>query len=306
MKKIGVVLTDKSDWTAVSLIETIQKMKHEAIPIDLKEAYCTLGSNSSCEVGSAEKVNLFDIDAIVVRDLGHGTIDEIAFRSDILLQMQQYGIPLINSPQSIQIAANKYYSTYLLSKNGLPHPLTYVHQQLDHAIKTTEQLTDCILKPMFGYQGRGIKRIKNGSVLNYSGSIDMTTTPEETIQFIIDKYGIVYIQEFVESYGTDIRCFVVNNNVVGAIERTAHEKSWLSNLSQGSIAKAYNVSEDVENLACKASSIIGTDFAGIDIIIGSEGPKILEVNGTPSGAGIYRACNINVTEPIIEYLTDLL
>ena len=140
---------------------------------------------------------------------------------------------------------------------------------------------------------------------------------------------MLYIQEFIENPGRDIRIFVLGGSAIGAIYRKAVPGSWVNNLSQGGSADRCVLTDEQKELAEKASLAIGTTFAGVDIIegiwgkinkansqVGKDNPeecdekecttKILEVNGTPSGKGIYDAWGINPAEHILEYIQNIL
>ncbi|MDD4250254.1 MAG: tetrahydromethanopterin:alpha-L-glutamate ligase, partial [Methanosarcina sp.] len=130
---------------------------------------------------------------------------------------------------------------------------------------------------------------------------------------------------FIENPGRDIRAFVVGGTAIGAIYRKAAAGSWVNNLSQGGSADRCVLTDEQKEIAEKASLAVGTTFAGIDIIEGPEaqtenetkkiedgskgnkqGSRILEVNGTPSGKGIFDAWGINPAEYILEYLQNIL
>lgn len=133
---------------------------------------------------------------------------------------------------------------------------------------------------------------------------------------------MLYIQEFIENPGRDIRAFVVGGTAIGAIYRKAASGSWVNNLRQGGNADRCVLTEEQKEIAEKAAMAVGTTFAGVDIIEGltdnpgkefkihssrTEGsPQILEVNGTPSGKGIFDAWGINPAEYIIEYMENIL
>ena len=303
MKKIAIIVTDPEDWTASSLMDSVKGSGGNPVAVNLSTAQCRIDGSSTC---SAEGIDIFSMDAIIVRDIGSGTLDEMAFRSDILVQAQEMGIPVINSPESIQKAANKYYSTHLFSQAGLPHPPTRAVQDLDSAMNVVEEFRDCIIKPIFGYKGIDVLRIRHGVIIRQDGRADRSLQPENIMEQIIENRGMVYIQKFIESPGHDIRCFVVDGSLAGAILRNAQPGSWISNLSQGSTPEKYIPSEHIKKIACRAAETIGTVFSGVDIIEGPNGPVILEINATPSGAGIHRAWGINVSDHIVRYLFETL
>lgn len=52
----------------------------------------------------------------------------------------------------------------------------------------------------------------------------------------------------------------------------------------------------------KASQAVGAIYCGVDLLETTEGLKVIEVNGTPSGKGIYEALGLNVTNAIADYV----
>lgn len=57
--------------------------------------------------------------------------------------------------------------------------------------------------------------------------------------------------------GRDIRCFVVGNEVVAAIERQAKEGDFRSNLHRGGIARIADISDREREIAVKAAQTLG-------------------------------------------------
>lgn len=299
MQKIGIAITDSKDWTATALIAAAKQKNITPVTINLQTADVTIDHDVHY---SANNNDLSDLDAIIVRDVGAGTLDGVSFRFDILRQLEMNGTLIVNTPQAIQNAANKYHSTCLLAQANLPVPQTRAVQSTEGALSALAEFGDAVIKPIFGYKGIGIMRMKDGTAFHPNNE----TRPEPIEQLIddlISKKEMLYIQEFIKNPGRDIRAFVINGSVIGAIYRTAADGSWLSNLSQGGTAARCILSQEEEEICIRAAKTIGTVFAGVDIIEGPDGPVILEVNGTPSGAGIYEAWGINAAEQIIDYVT---
>jgi tetrahydromethanopterin:alpha-L-glutamate ligase len=238
------------------------------------------------------KIDLTALDAIVVRDLGPTTKNDVSFRFDILCQLEEIGIAVINSPDSIAKAANKYVSSYIFRKNGITTPGTVVTNCPDEALLALASFGQGVTKPVFGYKGIGVECLRNDD------------KGISKLMKLMEKNGLVYLQEFIANPGRDIRVFIVNNKVVGSIYRIAPEGSWINNLSQGGTAKPCTLTDEQEKLSLKASKVIGTTYAGVDIIEGDR-PYVIEINGTPSGKGIFEAAGVDVTVGIAEYLLDI-
>ncbi|AKB24672.1 Tetrahydromethanopterin:alpha-L-glutamate ligase [Methanosarcina sp. MTP4] len=309
MKKIGIVVTDPEDWTARALIEAAREEGFFPLILDLRSAEVSINSQIDFKVG---ETRLSDLDAVVVRDVGAGTLEGVSFRFDILRELEAEGIPVINSPEAIQNAANKYHASWLLAKTGLPVPETEAVQSSSAALKVVSGFGDAVIKPVFGYKGKDIVRVRDGEVL-FSDRKSQPVPVEEALEALLAERGMLYIQEFIENPGRDIRAFVVGGKTVGAIYRRAPAGSWVNNLSQGGSADRCVLTEEQKTLAEKAAKAIGAVFAGVDIIEGTEeesgnqsGQKILEVNGTPSGKGIFDSWGINPAVDILGYMKNIL
>ncbi len=286
MKKIGIAVTDPQDWTGVALCNSVAHSGMEPVTFSFGKATSDL-SSGKIHAGS---IDLAELDAIIVRDLGPVGSD-VSFRFDILCQLEELGIKIINSPGSISRAANKYASSYLFHKNGIRTPKTIVTNNLKDALDVLCSFGQAVVKPVFGYKGIGVGCVKN------------TAKGVRKLEKLLEKNGLVYMQEFIPNPGRDIRVFIVDNAVAGSIYRNAPPGSWINNLSQGGNATPCVLTHEQECLALKAAEVIGTVYAGVDIIEGDT-DYVLEINGTPSGKGIFEACGVDVTLKIVEYLTE--
>nr|WP_321496150.1 tetrahydromethanopterin:alpha-L-glutamate ligase [uncultured Methanolobus sp.] len=302
MKKLGIVVTDPHDWTAQALMQEADKRGFETHYPDLGQIETSIGSSVSHRAGD---ICLSEMDAIIIRDMGPGKNDAHVFRFDVLRELERSGVLIVNPPAAIQNAANKFYASCLMSGAGIPTPRTFVSQDVEKALEIISELGDVVIKPVFGFKGIGINRIKNGIVLAPDGTEEKTNT-EELINRIIDDKGMLYIQEFIENSGQDIRVFVVDDKVVGAIYRKAPQGWWLNNLSQGGTPLACELTAEQERMCIDAAETIGAMYAGVDIIESDKEYFVLEVNATPSGAGIYKSLNINVAEHIITAIDSRL
>lgn len=328
MKKIGIAITDPKDWTARALTVAAKKKGFSPFPLDLRTAEVSINSATgesavkrSTVVFKVGDLKLSDLDAIIVRDAGAGTFEGVSFRFDILRELEAEGIPVVNSPEAIQNAANKYHSSYLLAKAGLPVPKAVAVQNVEEAQKVISKFKDVVIKPVFGYKGKDIVRVKDGEV-RFSDRKVESQSLETTLNKLLEERGMLYIQEFIKNPGRDIRAFVVGGTTIGAIYRKAASGSWVNNLSQGGSVDRCVLTEEQKEIAEKAAIAVGTTFAGVDIIEGltdnlskkirtdpswnRENSQILEVNGTPSGKGIFDALGINPAEYIIEYIEYII
>ena len=111
------------------------------------------------------------------------------------------------------------------------------------------------------------------------------------------------VQEFIkEAKGADIRVFVVDGQIVGAMKRQAREGEFRSNLHRGGTATLIDLSPEERSTALKAVKKLGLGIAGVDLLQSERGPLIMEVNSSPGLEGIEKATGVDIAGKIIEYV----
>lgn len=287
--RFGIVISDAEDWTARSLLAAFQRRRAEVKFLDFSELAVSIGGQLSF---SSNEVDLLELGGLIVRDLGRRGAHDVAFRFEVLRTLASMGMRVINPPEAIAIAANKSATTLALQRSGVPTPRTTITTDPDKALKVLYEYGKVVSKPLFGYKGKDVQLLAEGD--------------ETKLLKILERNGIVYLQDFVESmHPRDIRAFVVGDQVLGAIYRVAPLGAWISNLAQGGRAEHCPMTEELRDLAVRASRTVGAIYSGVDLLETSEGLKVIEVNGTPSGRGIYQALRIDVTEVIVDHVLKL-
>lgn len=148
-----------------------------------------------------------------------------------------------------------------------------------------------IIKLLEGTQGLGVvlAETKNAA--------------ESVIEAFNGLEARVIVQEFIkEAKGADLRAFVVDGQIVGAMKRQGKEGEFRSNLHRGGTAEIITLSDEEENAAIKAAKAMGLGVAGVDMLQSERGPLILEVNSSPGLEGIERATGKDIAKTIIRYI----
>jgi tetrahydromethanopterin:alpha-L-glutamate ligase len=290
--RIGIVVSDQKDWTSQALLASFINRDIDAIFLDFSELITCIGNDMSFRSNS---IDLLNLDALVVRDLGRRGAIDVSFRFETLQALVQRSINVINPPEAIARAANKFATSRALHDAAVPTPKTAVTTSSKEAQKALHEFGKAVSKPLFGYKGKDI------ILLEDDNEADLVR-----LESIIEAQGLVYLQEFIASDSPrDIRAFVVDDHVFGAIFRIAPPGQWISNLARGGHAKPCHITEEIKELATKASQAVGTSYCGVDLLETTDGLKVIEVNGTPSGKGIFEALGVNVTEAIADHVIDL-
>jgi RimK family alpha-L-glutamate ligase len=289
--KMGIMTRDQDGWCSTQLRKAMEKQNITPVCFDCR---LIIGRINYTPEASVNKINILqDLDAMITRPIGRGSVEELLFRMDLLHKLERLGLLIINPPLAIERAVNKYCSLTLFQENGLPVPRTAVTENPDEALKCFRELGgDVVVKPLFGSRGLGATRITDP---------DIATRVFLTISFY---HGVLYLQEFIPHGGSDIRAFVIGDRVVAAMRRMS--TSWKTNVSLGAKPVSLNLSGELESLAVKAAKVVGCKVTGVDIIEGPEGPVVIELNSQPGWKGLQSVTKTNIADEIISYILSEL
>jgi tetrahydromethanopterin:alpha-L-glutamate ligase len=279
--RFGIVVSDEGDWTAQSIYRAFLERDANPVFINFSMLSAWVGNSFSLK---SNGLNLADLDGIVVRDMGRSGPQGVAFRFEALRALEDLGVPVTNSTDSIARAANKFATSMALQIGGVQTPKTMVTTSLKDAAEALGAFGKMVYKPLFGYKGRGIRLLSPGD-----------DKALEELAGLLEQNGAIYLQEFVELQAPrDIRAFVVGDDIAGAIYRMAPPGAWISNLARGGKPMVCQVTDEIRDLAVKACRCVGATYSGVDLLETPEGLKVIEVNGTPSGRGIFEALGVDI------------
>lgn len=281
------ILGKRGGWHTTALQDACGRRGITATVLPITRLIARLSHGAVLSAGE-ERLDRFD--AIFVRAIPGGSLEQIIFRMDALFRLQVAGVRVINSAKVIERTVDKYYTSWLLEQAGLPTPRTVVAEQFEDALQAFEELGgDVIVKPIFGSEGRGMVRISHRDIAY-------------RVFRALELGGFVYyLQEFVPHGQHDIRVFVIGGRVEAAMERLGD--GWKTNVSQGARVRPLEVDHQLEALALRAAQVVGTDYAGVDILPLEDGEYVVvEINGIPGWRGLEQATGINMADRLIDYV----
>ncbi|MAD80634.1 MAG: RimK family alpha-L-glutamate ligase [Pirellulaceae bacterium] len=245
--------------------------------------------------GSAAQVHsqnrdLAEYSAVLVRTMPPGSLERVVFRMDALAQLEATGTPVINSPRAIESAVDKYLALAKLQAVGLPIPPTVVCQSKDDAMDAFSALGgDVVVKPLFGGEGRGICRIADPDVAF------------RTFKALLQIDAVLYLQQFIDHEGCDLRLFVVGDEVLGI--RRRNPSDWRTNVSRGAIAEPLDITIDLMEIAQRAARAVGAEIAGVDLLDGRDGRRwVLEVNAVPGWKALAETLEMDVAARVLTFI----
>ncbi len=287
---IGVLAAEDS-WYWRDLVRAADA-DFELVRLSFEQLSTTLGGPT--ESFSSCGRSLDDLDALLVRTMPPGTLEQVVFRMDLLARLEANGVVVVNPPKAVEAAVDKYLTTARLSAAGLLSPTTYCCQTTQDAFEAWDMLgRDVVVKPLFGGEGRGLVRV--------------TERPLASRAFrMLEQMGsVIYLQKFVEHEGHDLRLFVVGDEVLGM--RRVGQDDWRTNISQGAIAEPLEVTPQLAELARKATDTIGATVAGVDLLPGKDGNLyVLEVNAVPGWKALAGVTGVDVARKVLDYTASVV
>ena len=278
-------------WSSTQVREALTKRNIPYICFTFPKLLAQIGYKPHFKVNN---INLLEeLDALIIRPIGRGSLEELVFRMDILYKLERLGFTLINPPEAIEHCVDKYDILAILEDNGIAVPRTAATESVAEALKAfTELGGDVVVKPIFGSRGIGATRIVDSEI---------ATSVFKAITFY---HGVIYLQEFVPHGHSDIRAFVVDGHGIAAMRRVA--ESWKTNYSQGARPAPITLDPAHEESAVKAAKAVGCKVAGVDILEGPEGPVIVDVNSQPGWKGLQVVTKVNIADEIVRFILSEL
>lgn len=283
--KIGLLASNPELYSNKRILEAGEQRGHEMLFLNIQHCYIKLDPDAP-EVHSRGGIVLNDLDAVITRIKPSITFYGCA----LARQFESMGVKTINSSASISQSRDKLYSLQLLLQNGLDIPTTgFANSPMDTG--DLIEMVDgapLIVKLLEDTQGHGV----------------VVAETKKAAESVINAFKTVHanllVQEFIkEADGKDIRCFVIDNKVVAAIERKAAPGDSSANLHQGSHASIVKITPAEKKLATSAAKTLGLSVAGVDIIRSEKGPLLLEVNSAPGLENVETATGKDIAGLII-------
>ncbi len=283
------IITDDPGWHGKELVAALKQHGFGAGYVSLMDC-CFTFTDDHLNLnfpGFEQRLPL----GVFVRGIPGGTLEQVILRLDFLHALTHLGIVVYNDPRAIERTVDKTMTTFLLKRNGLPTPHTWVFESEQAANNLcNEQISkgnSLVLKPPFGSQGIGVQLVDK----------DHPLKTDETFT------GVYYLQQFVKRKGnewTDIRVFVINNKAVAAMKRIS--TTWITNRAQGARCEKLVMDQKLIDLAEAAVKAVNIDYAGVDLIVDAEGNlQIIEVNSVPAWWGLQSITEFNIASRIIEH-----
>ncbi|MEG1209706.1 MAG: 30S ribosomal protein S6--L-glutamate ligase [Leclercia sp.] len=285
--KIAILSRDGTLYSCKRLRDAAQQRGHLVEILDPLSCYMNISPAASSIHYKGRQLPHFD--AVIPRIGSAITF----YGTAALRQFELLGSYPLNESVAITRARDKLRSLQLLARQGIDLPITGIAHSPDDTSDLIEMVggAPLVVKLVEGTQGIGV----------------VLAETRQAAESVVDAFrGLnahILVQEYIkESKGRDIRCLVVGDEVVAAIERQAKEGDFRSNLHRGGVARVAEITARERAIALKAAHTLGLDIAGVDILRADRGPLVMEVNASPGLEGIESTTGVDIAGKMIGWI----
>jgi len=287
--KIALLSRNRNLYSTKRLIEAGEQRGHEILLLDHMKCVLVIEQGRPHIYYNGKEVT--GVNAVIPRIGASATF----YGSAVVRQFEMMKIFTAVESQALVRSRDKLRSLQILARAGLGIPKTaFASSPKDKDIDSVIEAiggAPCVVKLLEGTQGIGVILAENQKAA------------KSVIEAFLKLDASILVQEFIkESKGADIRVFVVDGQVIGAMKRQAKEGEFRSNLHRGGSATVIKLSPEERATAIKAAKKLGLNIAGVDLLQSDRGPLVMEVNSSPGLEGIEGATEIDIAGKIIEYV----
>lgn len=278
------IFTDDPGWHGKRLSAAFAAQGCEAVFISLKDCHFDLRQGQAGVVipGFTQLPQ-----ALFVRGVPGGTVQQVIARLDILHALKLLGVKVYNDGRAIERTVDKAMTSFLLHQQGIPTPATWVCESRQQAEAILQREEKLVIKPLFGSQGLGVRMLERHQ--------PFPVPMEQHVE------GVYYLQSFVDSgEGSwhDYRVFVIANQVVATMVR--HGAGWVNNVALGGRCELAN-DDEVAALALTAAKAMEINYCGVDVIRDRQGSLyVLEVNSIPAWKGLQSVAETDIAQLLVD------
>lgn len=284
--KIAVLSRNTRLYSTRRLVEAGRARGHTVRVLDPLRCYMRIAPGAFRLHYKGRSLEGFDC---VIPRIGASTT---FYGTAVLRQFEQMGVGTPNSSDAILRARDKLRCLQLLAAEGIHMPMTAFGDNPDDTEDLLAMLGEPphVIKLNEGTQGQGVVLAEKRSA------------SRSVIEAFSGLYANFLVQEFVrEAEGRDLRCFVVGDQVVAAMQRSSAPGDFRANLHRGGSAAPVELDADEIAIAVRAAGVLGLQVAGVDLLRSARGPLLLEVNASPGLEGIETCTGIDLADAIVAH-----
>ena len=205
---------------------------------------------------------------------------------------EAHGIPVVNSSAVAERCGDKYITSQILAKSGIPTPRVLMAFDEESALQAVEALGyPCVLKPVVGSWGRLLAKVENR---------EMAEALIEHKATLGVQHQVFYIQEYIHKPGRDIRAFVIGDELICAIYRSS--ENWITNTARGGVATNCPINAEMSEICRRAAQAVGGGLLALDLFETESGYSVNEINHTMEFRNSIATTGVNIPQKMVEYV----
>ncbi|MGI4737247.1 MAG: 30S ribosomal protein S6--L-glutamate ligase [Janthinobacterium lividum] len=287
---LAILSREPKSYSTQRLVAAALERGHAAQVIDHLQCNLVLEQGQPDIIYQGQPLAKFD--AVIPRIGASVTF----YGTAVVRQFEMMKVRTAVDSQAIIRSRDKLRSTQILSRAGVGMPKTAFTNFTVDVPALIEHVggAPVIIKLLEGTQGLGVVLAESAKAA------------QSVIEAFHNLKARILVQEFIgEAKGADVRAFVVNGEVVGAMRRQGKEGEFRSNLHRGGVGTLVKLSRAEKAAALLATKALGLGIAGVDMLQSKRGPLVLEVNSSPGLEGIEKATGLDIAGRIIDYTAAL-
>lgn len=278
-------------WSSEALADAVATKTGFRLLIDMQSCALDLSSGRLM----FEDTDLCQLDALLVKKVGHRYSPDMLDRLELLRYAHAQGVPVFSSPAAIARLLDRLSCTVTLAENGIPIPPTTITESVACAAAAVAGYGEAVLKPLYSTKARGMV------VLRACEPIELARRLEA---FQVAGNPVLYVQKRLDIGDRDFGVVFLGGEHVGTYARVKARASWNTTTRDGGHYAPHAGSPELVALAQRAQQPFGLDLTSVDIVETTDGPRVLEVSAFGGFRGSRDALGIDLAERYAQYVID--
>lgn len=173
------------------------------------------------------------------------------------------GLTTVNDARSIRGVRDKALAAAIGRSRGLPMPTTYAAARVELLADVPESDYPLVVKPADGSSGR---------------AVHLVAAPDRLAGLVPVLRGerLLIAQPYVPNPGVDIKVYCVGDDFHATERRSPLHPDRVHH------ERRVPLSREIAAIAAQVGAVYGLDLYGLDVLLGPDGPVVVDVNDFPS------------------------
>lgn len=289
--RVGVVGVE-GGWSSEALADAVAEQTGFRLLIDMQCCVLDLGAGRLM----FGDVDLCQLDAILVKKIGHFYSPDMLDRLELLRYVEERGVPVFSKPARILRLLDRSSCTLTLARHAIPIPPTTVTESVAGAAAAVISYGEAVLKPLYSTKAKGMV------------VVDARDPALEQRLTTFQSAGnpMLYVQKKLEIGDRDFGVVFLGGEHIGTYARVKHGASWNTTTHDGGHYEPHAGSTELVALAWRAQAPFALDLTSVDIVETPDGPRVLEVSAFGGFRGSRDALGVDLAERYVRYALERL